>query len=303
MKLNYPLVYCIGRLLLERSIYERRKLLAKPKYRNARLSDPWYQWFSRSRPYDQRYIVDLHSRLVYDPGSDIGNLLFTTGAFERDEIEAAADLIKRGGAGTVIDIGANVGLHTITWANQCPQASFYAFEPTPTVYSALCTSIGMNSLRGRIEPVNAALGDIDGTADLFETTDDAYNSLKNTHRKALERVTTVDVHRLDTYVAQKGIRDISFIKIDAEGTEDAVLRGAVRTIEEQKPILFVEVYGGTSSNVSPEATIRWISDLGYTPYVMTAGHLTAYTRHSDSEYNYFFIPQARHEGENGFRQH
>lgn len=289
----HTLPYCFGRLLLAGSVLERRRLLASPKFARAAAADALARWFSQTQVHGGRYVVDRHTRLVYDPKSDLGNLLYTTGTFERDEIDRSADFIRRAGGGTVIDVGANVGLHSITWAKACPTATVHAFEPTPSVYDAFCTSLRINGLAGRVKPVNAALGDFDGTAEFFETADDAYNSLKDTQRKAVKRRTQVQVLQLDSFVESRGLDGITFIKIDTEGTEDAVLQGAARTIARHRPILFIEIYGGRQSNAAPEATVRRIVDMGYDAYVMRAGELVGFTRHSDAEYNYFFVPAGR----------
>lgn len=241
--------------------------------------------------FDGVYLHDTAINLIYDPNSDIGALLYKKGAFESDEINYSSEILAGLASGTVIDVGTNIGLHTISWAKANNSHKFVAFEPTRKVFSVLKQSVINNKLLSRVRLNNAAVSNESGKAKFYETKDDAYNSLKDTNRKEVKEVYEVDIVTLDEYAEKNNISDIRFIKIDTEGFEDEVICGALNVLKKQKPVLFVEIYGGVNSNKNPDATVQRVIELGYFSYIRIDGTLRPYEKHSDRFYNYFFFPE------------
>jgi FkbM family methyltransferase len=133
---------------------------------------------------------------------------------------------------TVIDAGAAIGDHTIFYLNAVgEQGTVYAFEPHPIQY--LCLS--RNCPQARCYPV--ALGEAPGKVHLFHEPDVVGGSRLIDPKlqwpmSSCERVT------LDSVVEPKG--DVSFFKIDVEGCEPEVLRGAREIIKQSRPIIWFE---------------------------------------------------------------
>jgi FkbM family methyltransferase len=129
-------------------------------------------------------------------------------------------------AGTVaLDVGANVGAYTLLlgrWVQ--PGGRVYAFEPASEAYGGLTAHVRLNGLGDAVTCVRAAASASTGTATL------AVDGLSGANRldasAAGERVETVT---LDDFCRREGIRP-AFIKIDVEGAELEVLRGARETI-------------------------------------------------------------------------
>lgn len=75
----------------------------------------------------------------------------------------------------------------------------------------------------------------------------------------------VKIVSLDTFLAKKYLKSIDLIKIDVEGYEYEVLKGAKKTIFEYRPVLFIEIDDNNlkQQNSSASNVISWLDDLGY----------------------------------------
>jgi len=133
-----------------------------------------------------------------------------------------------------IDIGAHVGTYAWSVAPYCKEV--IAFEPTRHNYNMMCANIALANLSHKIQTHNIGLSsedtyltfherDSDGGTNGFDT---PYLGEGNTHK--------LQVKQLDSFI----IEDIGLIKIDVEGHELEVLKGAIRTIQMNgfPPILF-----------------------------------------------------------------
>lgn len=151
-----------------------------------------------------------------------------------------------------VDVGANVGSFTIYFAPRCRQV--FAFEPYPPTYRKLLA----NSRQfPNVKAYNAALGDEEGTMPLMVHEASGHNSLVKKEPDFRGEVHVTPVHRLDSL----DIRGIGIIKIDTEGYEGSVVRGAVGTIDREKPRLIVEVHEPHTENeesvTSAVSGYRW----------------------------------------------
>lgn len=137
-----------------------------------------------------------------------------------------------------LDIGANKGVYTHTLSKLC--RAVQAFEPHPKMYPLLTRALPANATAHHV-----ALSDTDGTAELVIP---SYNKAGFTNQGAsldpnkknapfgFETV-AVQTRTLDSY----NFTNVGFIKIDVEGFEAAVVRGALGTIRREKPVLMIEI--------------------------------------------------------------
>ena len=135
----------------------------------------------------------------------------------------------------ILDIGANIGSHTIYWAVERNAKKVYSFEPLPDTYRILNTNIELNSLKNRVQTFNFALSDENCKGVI-----DFYNK-ENIGGTSFKKYTNGDVEfrQLDKInIPEK----IDLIKIDVEGAEVLVLKGAKETIVKNKPIIVLETY-------------------------------------------------------------
>lgn len=145
-----------------------------------------------------------------------------------------------------VDIGANVGLYTLTLANKFKHT--YSFEPVLDTYNILCGNIAIHSLSNCTTLINKGLYnecrimkqhfyDILGSLTHLSV-DETDEINENTKREGYtDDVSEIEVKTLDSY----NITNIGLIKIDTEGTELQVLQGAEQTIKNSNyPMLVVE---------------------------------------------------------------
>ncbi len=122
----------------------------------------------------------------------------------------------------VIDVGANIG-EIGRWV-EANQGNYIAFEPDPKAYAALKENVSSEQL------FQVALSDQAGTADFYLNTADADSSLFKP--LSSDKVITVDVALLDQFLEDLGgPMDIRLLKVEAEGMEPEILRGAQKTLK------------------------------------------------------------------------
>lgn len=163
-----------------------------------------------------------------------------------------------------IDIGANNGLYSYYLARHSD--AIKAFEPQPL----LCDMLRAWN-HPKVETFNVGLSDKSGTMTLHVPKDSMGKGLAPlaSFRKLPNSIEyQVPVRRLDDY----NFKDVDFIKIDVEGHETEVLRGALKTIHDNKPILLVEIEQRHLERPIAD-TFREIEGLGYDGFFLKAGEL------------------------------
>jgi FkbM family methyltransferase len=231
----------------------------------------------------------FHGRTVYfDPSTDIGRQLLMRGRFEHREIEVCrAFLTPRS---VVIDIGANIGLHTIAFSSMASEGMVISVEAAPQTFRWLLRNTqGLSN----VVPLDAAMGSRNGVAEFFVATDNAYSGLRDTGRKPLKQVVRVPCYTADHALLPLLPRKADMVKIDVEGLETEVIAGMPTLLEQSRPIVFCEIYGGEASNPDPGFTIRLLSEKGYRPFTFDGDTLRPFTTHDDAIYNYFFVPEEK----------
>lgn len=179
-------------------------------------------------------LVHLH------PRETIGFATLLYGGFEMAEISRAIEGSPQGT--TTFDVGANVGIYTVALARAVGlDGLVVAVEPDPANLRRLRGNLALNSI-GNVRVVEAVAGDRDGTVDLYLADDPAFNSVVAVEgRLARPRgVEVVPSVRLDEVWDGLGRPTVSFVKIDVEGAEIAVLRGAKQMLATARPSLQVE---------------------------------------------------------------
>lgn len=168
----------------------------------------------------------------------VDEVVFDTGVWE-PEITALIDQYLPVG-GTCIDIGANIGFHSLYAASVVgPSGSVVSFEPLPRLQAQMQRSVEGNGFHNvSVQPV--ALGMTKGTATLSLVDENiGASSLQNVDAdRAVGTKVTVPVHTLDSYVQDFSRLDL--IKIDIEGSEFEALRGGENVIRRFRPVIILE---------------------------------------------------------------
>ncbi len=164
-----------------------------------------------------------------------------------------------------VDIGANFGIYTLALAGRVgPAGQVWAFEPTSLPHGYLERSIEANGF-DNIELIPVALSSRDGTAEMVVSDNPELNRLGSTTEGRSE---TVTVCRLETVVGARGIADIDFLKLDAEGEEGPILDGSGSFFEDNSPLVMFEIQHDGAVDTG---LVHRFRRLGYEPYRLIPG--------------------------------
>ena len=186
----------------------------------------------------------------------VGRSLALYGEYNEAEGALFAQVIQRGD--TVLDVGANFGAHTLQFARLVgPHGSVVAIEPQRVLFQMLCANMALNE-QFHVQTLHAAAGAAPGSIlvpDLDYTQPENFGGVEvgNTVAGETVAVATLDTLQLDA---------LRLIKIDVEGMEADVLRGAVKQIELHRPILHIE----NDRRERSAELIGLIEGLGYQAY-------------------------------------
>lgn len=178
--------------------------------------------------------------------------------WEQDLLEHTRRYVSRGAV--VADCGANIGNHAVYWANVCGAGKVFAFEPQKIIGNILLKNIEENQLSGRVEVINKALGDRCGTMSVSHESSGNNMAVEFQYDDA----GCVPVVTLDSLEFSR----LDFVKIDVEGGQLDVLRGAQKTLSKLSPTIWIEMHNVASSpgfNREREYVLprRLLSDMGY----------------------------------------
>ncbi len=219
--------------------------------------------------------------------------LYYCGFYERRYIACLSRFLDAGG--TFIDVGANVGFYTLWAARHVgPKGRVVSFEPNPQAFRHLATNVSVNGLTN-VTLFNTAVGERESMACLTANPSDTATSYLVAGAEADDAAgIAVSVRSLDACLKTAGVDDVSLIKIDAEGSEPAIFRGAERTVA-RRPHLLVEVDAMRLKRAgsSEQALLGILAALGYAPYeVAMHGELRRFepTSKRRRHVNLFFVP-------------
>lgn len=180
----------------------------------------------------------------------------------------------------VIDVGANIGYYTLAAAVRVGQSGHvYSFEPGADSAARLRENVRLNGL-SNVTVLEAAVADHSGTAALVLATESEGHSLYEVSASGVGH-SSVSVTTLDEAVGND--RTVDLVKLDAEGAEVAILRGA-RTLltGRHRPVVIVESNPVTlrAAGESPATLKEQLTSLGYSTTVLEGvtwrGELTEY---------------------------
>jgi FkbM family methyltransferase len=213
----------------------------------------WLSWQAWERTVGRPRTVHLHQgvRLVCRPHDQVTSMALYFGLYDSQEMRFLLAWLRAGD--TFVDIGANVAPYSLL-ATLIDGVAIVAFEPEAVARGRAAENIALNDATDRIELVACAVSDVDGTGNL--TADRwAQNTLVGDdydgHAEAVPMVS------MDSFAHRRSLRRVSLVKVDVEGHELAVLRGAAGVLAAHRPALIVECN-------EPEALERFAGEHGYT---------------------------------------
>jgi FkbM family methyltransferase len=164
-----------------------------------------------------------------------------------------------------IDVGTHEGAIMDLLIQQSPKGFHFGFEPVPTLYRSLQVKYANND---RVKLFELAMADTAGeTAFNYVLSNPSYSGIKKRkydRKNETDTTITVQTNMLDAVVLPLN-QTIDFIKIDVEGGEMAVLKGATDLLKRDKPVVVFECgIGGTDMyNTTPEQLFIFFTQLGY----------------------------------------
>ncbi len=165
---------------------------------------------------------------------------------------------------TFVDVGANLGIYTLVASRIVgPSGRVIAFEPSAQSFSQLKANITLNGLTN-VQVYPAAVSDKIGQAFLYHGSDPAQNSLGRDPRlepKGEEVVT----QSLDSAISQASVGRVHVIKMDVEGAEELVLRGADTVVTMHHPTIIFEINQDASTRLGLSPLGAWdlLNSFGY----------------------------------------
>lgn len=198
------------------------------------------------------------------------------GRYERNEQDFMRLVVRPGSH--VVDVGAHIGFHTCLLAGLVGSDGLVtAFEPLAEHVAELARNIANEDVQQRVRIVPAAVADVSGTRTMVAAAPDMAPA--NAHFCDDEPLVSdghavmrqVPVVTLDDEV---GRLPVAFLKLDAEGAEALVLRGARRLLTDHHPVVLADLHPHLMKHLdltAPEALIREMAEIGYECRLLGAG--------------------------------
>jgi FkbM family methyltransferase len=217
----------------------RRLINFRKKSALERFESYWYRW--------HRWFPGLPAPVRLPNGvwwlmddDFIGESLLK-GSYESAEADFMESFVKPGI--TVVDIGAHRGFHTLRLSKKVgSKGRVVAIEPSGRDVARLKLHLKINFCRN-VEVMECALGEQEGSADLYTVpANSVLNSLRPPDTELPSSRAEVRVRRLDDVLSGMRIGGVDFIKMDVEGGELAVLKGAEHLLERvARPVILCEI--------------------------------------------------------------
>jgi FkbM family methyltransferase len=199
---------------------------------------------------------------------------FIYGTWETAVVNALADVVHSGDC--VVDVGAHIGFYTLVLSKLVgPRGRVLAFEPLLWNFSVLCDNIRLNNCN-HVTAINKGVLDHPCRLDAKVPPGELLPGSVPFSVSDGNAPATADAVSLDDFLHDSWL-PVNFLKVDVEGAESVVLKGASRTIESYHPALVVEIHhfdgAPDASPVIPQLRewgyrIRWLSRWELTSHLL-----------------------------------
>jgi len=194
----------------------------------------------------KRQIVRSNIRYEVDLTEGIDLSVFLFGNFQKHITNNKLFSLPKNAI--VFDVGANFGIMSLQFAKTASYGHIYAFEPTHYAFKRLLKNLQLNpTIAQRINPIKSFLSDVTRknpkiTAfSSWKVGGKIGGKLHPVHFGATKSTVGVGAITLDDFCRREKITRIDFVKIDTDGHEYEVLKGATNTISKFRPVIIFEV--------------------------------------------------------------
>ncbi len=165
--------------------------------------------------------------------ADVGHQSIMLGGFYELALTKFISKQAKSG-GLLVDVGANYGYYSLLWAAQNPQNKVIAFEASPQNIPALTYNIEKNNLSPAITIMPKAVCDYSGSIHFACMNEEGQTGWGGISAQKNGTDIVVPCVTLDEYCHQNNITQIDFLKIDVEGADTMVLRGAKKLLHQKR---------------------------------------------------------------------
>ncbi|MEL6689456.1 MAG: FkbM family methyltransferase [Pseudomonadota bacterium] len=138
--------------------------------------------------------------------------------------------------GVIVDAGANIGNHSVFFGRFLQASKVISFEPQPAVFETLQKNLDLNGIPGKAHRVMLGAQKGEGAIDVFKPQNHGGTSFKAVEGGGTPMTT------IDATLTKTDRSKLKLIKIDVEGAQLDVLKGAQASIEAAKPVIWCEVF-------------------------------------------------------------
>lgn len=194
----------------------------------------------------------------------------------------------------VLDVGGNIGYFSLFFSSKLPKATFHCFEPCRPTFDQMVGNIKLNRATKRIIPHNFGFSDKDGFFDFYyDPAACGSSSMQNLLQDKQTRLLKCELRTLDDFVNDEGIKHVDFIKFDIEGSEWFAIKGALKTLKRDRPIVFCEMLRKWTAKFGyhPNDIIRTLAKIGYRCNALNENGMHTIREVTDetAETNFLFI--------------
>lgn len=220
-----------------------------------------------------RYRYYLDFKLFYScskNGTGIVNHVMCDRIYEKETCTFLEESLKNIDNPTFIDVGANIGLISLYMLKKVPNLKVYAFEPSPHQHMLFAKTIEENKISDKIQLFDLAASDKEDKI-LFFVHNEANCSgdgFHDTGRGGAGNSINVKTMPLDIWWKNNGQQKIDLIKVDTEGAELLVFKGAEEMILACSPVIFFEMQEVNYKvyNYSWKDMLSFFESVGYSIY-------------------------------------
>ncbi len=215
--------------------------------------------------------IDDRNRMYINFLDYVGFQIYLYGYFEEDTVSEVKARLPVGG--TFFDIGAHFGQFTLVGASAVDSGAVHSFEPGPTQFAYLTRNVQLNGYKN-VRLNNVALGEKEGQMG-FEV--GPARNLGASHLVEGPSETNVRVMALDNYCEENKIASIDALKIDVEGAELNVFKGAKNMLSQTPPkVIFYECVSSLTERFGypPAKVHELLTSYGYQIFTLHKKKLT-----------------------------
>lgn len=228
----------------------------------------YFPLFAKSAPTQSIEKVRFGIKLSLNLQEYLQSWIYVFGAYELPTVKFIRSYLRPGD--TAIDVGGQIGYLSLVMATSADRAvSVLSFEPEHDNIRRFRTNVSLNQLRN-IELIEQAAASSVGTLKLYLSADSnaGTHSTIRDNENVSDKFIEIPCTTIDHEVLNRSLERVDLIKIDVEGGEIDVIKGALNTLSTLRPVVITELGDALQKarGLSTDEFKSFLSDLGYECY-------------------------------------